>query len=142
MSDSAAPDTAALAAWLAANPPARPTSAAAPFLVQLAELRAQGYTWQQLSDWLALQGVEVSRQALTKFCLRQRATPAQPLSNPDATRKQPRCNPRKPNPIGVPAAAHAEHATLKARAQAVGEQYLNNTLSPLAVQLLSKNRKT
>ena len=128
--------------WLAANPPARPTSAAAPYLAQLAELRGQGYTWQQLSDWLALQGVTVSRQALTKFFLGRRATPAQASRNPDATRKQPRCNPRRTNPSAAPAAAPAEPATLKARAQAVGEQYLSNTLSPLAAQLLGKNRKT
>lgn len=131
--------------WLRDHPPeARGLKAHAP---ELQRLKALGYTQEQMRSFLATQGLNVSRQAISKFFLRHSATAAQPAApagnaiapprNPDATAEQQACN-SKTNPSAAPPPAPAEPQTLKERAQAVGDRYLQQTLSPLAAQLLSK----
>ena len=121
--------------WLREHPPeARGLKAHAAALHQL---RSLGYTQEQMRAWLNTQGMSVSRQAISKFF----CTAAQPTAThgnspqPEATARQPSCNPLT-NPNAAPPPAPAEPLTLKARAQAVGDRYLQQTLSPTASQLL------
>ena len=127
--------------WLCEHPPeARGLKAHAP---DLQRLKALGYTQQQMSAWLATQGLAVSRQAVSKFFLRACATSAQPdaprrntsatAGTPEATTQQQPCN-SQTNPNAAPPTEPG--ATLKARAQAVGDRYLQQTTSPLAAALL------
>lgn len=140
--------------WLREHPPeARGLKAHA---AELQRLRGLGYTQEQMRAWLKTQGLSVSRQAISKFfCTTTQpqrnpaqtpSNPAQPsaiksngpasASKPGATQEPQRCN-KPPNPSAEPPPEPAEHLTLKARAQAVGDRYLQQTLSPLAAQLLS-----
>lgn len=129
--------------WLRENPPELRGIKA--HTQGLQQLKALGYTQEQMRAWLATQGLTVSRQAISKFFLRSNATTAQPTA-PRATERTTQattgtttCNSTK-NPNAGHRPAPAESQTLKGRAQAVGDLYLQNTPSPLAAQLL--NRKT
>lgn len=135
-----------LEAWLRENPLAAPQGLKA-HAAALQQLKALGYTQDQMRAWLTTQGLQVSRQAISKFFLRARATGAPPEATPAplprtsaATGEQKACKPPK-NPSAAPPPAPGE-TTLKERAQAVGDRYLQQTLSPLASQLLNKHRKT
>ncbi|PZP30466.1 MAG: hypothetical protein DI603_15190 [Roseateles depolymerans] len=129
-----------------AHPPAQ-RGVLAPHLGALKQLAQRGYTHQEMRAWLASQGVTVSRQAVTKALATHPATDRQPLGNQPATAKQgeatkKRCSTTPTNRGAAP--PPGPDATLKERAQAVGDQYLTKTLNPLAAQLLAKtttNRK-
>lgn len=135
-----------LDAWIQAHPPAQ-RGVLAPHLEALQQLAQRGYSHQQMRAWLASQGVTVSRQAITKALATHPATDRQPLGNPPATAKQGEAAKKKPcsktskNPGAAP--PPGPDATLKERAQAVGDQYLTKTLNPLTAQLLASktNRK-
>lgn len=115
------------------------------------QLSDAGYTHQEICTWLASQGVQVSRQAVTKALASAPAsTPASnrqpsgdsPLSHRqgEATAPQPWKTSKNPSVAPPP----GPDATLRDRAQAVGDQYLNKIHNPLVTQLLSSktNRKT
>ena len=121
--------------WLRENP--RNLQGTSAHAAELQRLKALGYTQEQMRAWLATQGLQVSRQAISKFFLRVRATAAPPQRAP--TGEALACNPSKnlsDEPPPEPAAA-----TLKGRAQRVGDRYLQQTLSPLAKQLLKPSSK-
>jgi len=128
--------------WLRENP--RNLQGVNAHAAELQRLKALGYTQEQMRGWLATQGLQVSRQAISKFFLRARATVAPPEATPApphraSTGEAPACSPLKnlsDEPPPEPAAA-----TLKGRAQRVGDRYLKQTLSPLAKQLLNPSSK-
>lgn len=128
--------------WLRENP--RTLQGVSAHAAELQRLKALGYTQEQMRAWLATQGLQVSRQAISKFFLRERATSAPPEATPAPPQRAPTgevlsCNPSK-NPSGEPQHEPAA-ATLKGRAQRVGDRYLQRTLSPLAQQLLKPPSK-
>lgn len=132
--------------WMQSHPPAR-RGLLGPYLDALRQLDLAGYTHQEMRTWLASQGVTVSRQAITKALANHPATARQPVGNQSATQKQGEATARQPckTPKNHGAAPPAgPDATLKERAQAVGDQYLNKTLNPLTAQMLASktNRKT
>jgi glutamyl/glutaminyl-tRNA synthetase len=47
--------------------PGKKVSKLAPFARQIGELRTKGYTLDQVREWLAQNGLEVSREAVRKF---------------------------------------------------------------------------
>ena len=129
--------------WLRENP--RNLQGVNAHAAELQRLKALGYTQEQMRAWLATQGLQVSRQAISKFFLRARATAAPPEATPAPPQRAPTgealaCNPSK-NPSDEPPPEPAA-ATLKGRAQRVGDRYLQQTLSPLAKQLLKPSSKT
>ncbi len=125
--------------WMANHPPMQ-RGVLAPHMAALRQLARAGYTHQAMRDWLASQGVQVSRQAITKALA---ATPAasrprhghQPAPSSQGTAQgiQPCTTSKNPGA----AAASGPDATLKDRALAVGEKYLSNTLNPLVAQILT-----
>lgn len=135
--------------WMASNPPAQ-RGVLAPHMQSMRLLADAGYTHQEIRTWLADQGVRVSRQAITKALASrpamQPATNRLPSGNPPATKTQGEATGTQPwktskNPGVAP--PPGPDATLKDRAQAVGDQYLNKIHNPLVAQLLSgkTNRK-
>ena len=135
--------------WMASNPPAQ-RGVLAPHMQSMRQLAAAGYTHQEIRTWLADQGVQVSRQAITKALASrpamQPATNRLPSSNPPATGKQGEATGTQPwktstNPSADPQLG--PDATLKDRALAVGDEYLNKINNPLVTRLLSSktNRK-
>lgn len=136
--------------WMASHPPAK-RGPLAPHRKAMQQLSDAGYTHQEIRTWLAAQGVQVSRQAVTKALASEPAlTPAinrhqcgdTPPSHKqgEATAKQPWKTSTNPSADPQP----GPDATLKGRAQAVGDKYLNKIHNPLLTQLLSSktNRKT
>ncbi|MDH0866476.1 hypothetical protein [Mitsuaria sp. GD03876] len=136
--------------WMASNPPAK-RGPLAPHRKAMQQLSDAGYTHEEIRTWLAAQGVQVSRQAVTKALASEPAsTPASnrpqrgesPLSHMqgEATGTQPWKTSTNPSAAPRP----GPDATLKDRAQAVGDQYLNKIHNPLVTRLLSSktNRKT
>lgn len=139
------PPSKELETWLREHPPDQRGLKA--HAAELRHLKALGYTQEQMRAWLDTQGLTVSRQAISKFILRSGATAAQPVATtgnshaiarpPEATATQPTCNNTK-SPCDAPQPAPAESHSLRERAQAVGDRYLQRTLSPLASRLMRK----
>ena len=135
--------------WMARNPPAK-RGPLAPHRKAMQQLSHAGYTHEEIRTWLAAQGVRVSRQAVTKALASEpAATPAtnrQPRGNPPQSRTQGEATATQPwktstNPSADPQLV--PDATLKDRALAVGDEYLNKINNPLVTRLLSSktNRK-
>ncbi|WP_377153619.1 hypothetical protein ACFJIX_18755 [Roseateles sp. UC29_93] len=135
--------------WMASNPPAK-RGPLAPYRKAMQRLYEAGYTHEAIRTWLAAQGIQVSRQAVTK------ALASEPASTP-ATNRQPRGDQPQRHTQGEATATQpwktstnpsanprpVPDATLKDRAQAVGDEYLNKIHNPLVTRLLSSktNRK-
>jgi len=131
--------------WMTKHPPVQ-RGVLAPHMAALRQLASAGYTHQAMRGWLASQGVEVSRQAITKALAATPASSRPPRGNQPAppalgtTEGMHPCTTSKnPSVAAVPGL----DATLKDRALAVGEKYLSNTLNPLVAQILTDktNRK-
>lgn len=122
------------------TPPRAKRSRLEPFRAQIFELKAKNYADWQIRDWLAENGLDVTRQAVQQYVQKhrheivitttQKAAPAPNLGHDQGKRETPS------KPVDIPAGS-----TMRQRGEAVADQYMTSTSANPLLSKITKEKK-
>jgi hypothetical protein len=110
-----------------------------PFRSQILELKANGYADWQVRDWLAGNGLEVSRQAVQQFFKKIASKPQPPAQPAPRTSAIGETQP-KTEPVSE-VTEHMNVETERARRERKAQQFIRDEPSNSILKTLNKDRK-